>query len=67
VPNEVSSPLAASAACALRTVMSGFERLGAIASHETVVIQGAGPLGRCAYRPARGGQAARCGCIAGSR
>ena len=45
VPAEVTSPLAASAACALRTVMSGFERLGAIASHETVVIQGAGPLG----------------------
>jgi threonine dehydrogenase-like Zn-dependent dehydrogenase len=53
VPNEVSSPLAASAACALRTVMSGFERLGAIASHETVVIQGAGPLGLYATAVAR--------------
>jgi L-iditol 2-dehydrogenase len=53
VPDEVSSPLAASAACALRTVMSGFERLGAIASHETVVIQGAGPLGLYATALAR--------------
>jgi L-iditol 2-dehydrogenase len=53
VPDEVSSSLAASAACALRTVMSGFERLGAIASHETVVIQGAGPLGLYATAVAR--------------
>jgi L-iditol 2-dehydrogenase len=53
VPDEVSSPLAASAGCALRTVMSGFERLGQIASHETVVIQGAGPLGLYATALAR--------------
>jgi L-iditol 2-dehydrogenase len=53
VPDEVSSPLAASAACALRTVMSGFERLGVIASHETVVVQGAGPLGLYATALAR--------------
>ncbi|HTE83705.1 MAG TPA: zinc-binding dehydrogenase [Dehalococcoidia bacterium] len=53
VPDGVSSPLAASAACALRTVMSGFERLGAIASHETVVVQGAGPLGLYATAVAR--------------
>jgi len=53
VPDEVSSPLAASAACALRTVMSGFERLGPIAAHETVVIQGAGPLGLYATAVAR--------------
>jgi threonine dehydrogenase-like Zn-dependent dehydrogenase len=53
VPDEVNAPLAASAACALRTVMSGFERLGAIASHETVVIQGAGPLGLYATAVAR--------------
>ena len=45
VPESVAPALAASAACALRTVMNGFERLGAIAPHETVVIQGAGPLG----------------------
>jgi len=45
VPDEVSSPLAASAACALRTVMHAFEQLETIASHETVLIQGCGPLG----------------------
>jgi L-iditol 2-dehydrogenase len=45
VPDNVPAPLAASAACALRTVMHGFERLGPLASHETVLIQGAGPVG----------------------
>lgn len=45
VPEEVSSPSAAAAACAYRTVMHGFDRLGAIKSHETVLIQGSGPLG----------------------
>jgi L-iditol 2-dehydrogenase len=45
VPKEVSSPLAASAACALRTVMHGFEHLGPVESHETVLVLGAGPLG----------------------
>ena len=51
VPEEVSSPLAASAACALRTVVHGFERLGAIEPHETVVVQGCGAAGVCT--PAR--------------
>ena len=45
VPEEVSSPLAASAACALRTVIHAYERLGAINSADTVLVQGAGPLG----------------------
>jgi L-iditol 2-dehydrogenase len=53
VPEEVSSPLAAAAACAYRTVMHGFDRLGAIKSHETVVIQGSGPLGNFATAVAR--------------
>ncbi len=53
VPDGVEPALAASAACALRTVMNGFEQLGAIASHETVVIQGAGPLGLYATAVAR--------------
>ena len=53
IPNEVSSPLAASAACALRTVMHGFEMLGPIAPHETVVIQGSGPIGLYALAVAR--------------
>jgi threonine dehydrogenase-like Zn-dependent dehydrogenase len=53
VPDKVSSPLAASAACALRTVLHGFDLLGPIESHETVVVQGAGPLGLYAVAAAR--------------
>jgi L-iditol 2-dehydrogenase len=53
VPEEVTSPLAASAACALRTVIHGFEQLGRIDNHETVVVQGAGPLGLYAAALAR--------------
>jgi threonine dehydrogenase-like Zn-dependent dehydrogenase len=53
VPDAVSSPLAASAACALRTVMHGFELLGPIAAHETVVVQGSGPIGLYSLAVAR--------------
>ena len=53
VPDAVSAPLAASAACALRTVMHGFERLGTVASHETILVQGAGPVGLYATAVAR--------------
>ena len=53
VPAEVPSPLAASAACSLRTVMHGFERLGPLASHETVLVQGCGPVGLYAAAVAR--------------
>lgn len=53
VPEEVSSASAAASACAYRTVMHGFDRLGAIKSHETVVIQGSGPLGNFATAVAR--------------
>jgi D-arabinose 1-dehydrogenase-like Zn-dependent alcohol dehydrogenase len=53
VPEAVSSALAAAAACAYRTVMHGFDRLGAIKSHETVVVQGSGPLGNFATAVAR--------------
>ncbi len=53
VPPEVTSPLAASAACALRTVVHGFEYVGRIDPHETVVVQGAGPLGLYAAALAR--------------
>lgn len=45
IPDEVSSELASAASCALRTVVHGFDRLGRIEEPETVVIQGAGPLG----------------------
>jgi len=53
VPDEVSSASAAASACAYRTVMHGFDRLGAIKSHETVVIQGSGPLGNFSTAVAR--------------
>jgi threonine dehydrogenase-like Zn-dependent dehydrogenase len=45
IPAEVSSELASAASCALRTVVHGFDRLGRIENRESVVIQGAGPLG----------------------
>ncbi len=53
VPEEVTPASAAASACAYRTVMHGFDRLGAIKSHETVVIQGSGPLGNFATAVAR--------------
>ena len=53
VPDEVSSPLAASAACALRTIMHAFEKLGKLGSHDTVLVQGAGPVGLYAAAVAR--------------
>jgi L-iditol 2-dehydrogenase len=45
VPDGVTSELASAASCALRTVVHGFDRLGRIEDRETVVVQGAGPLG----------------------
>lgn len=53
VPDNVPSDLAASAACALRTVMHSFEQIGEIASHESMVIQGCGPLGLYALANAK--------------
>ena len=45
VPDNVSSASAAASACAYRTIMHGFDRLGAVKSNETILIQGSGPLG----------------------
>ena len=53
VPDEVSSQSAAASACAYRTVMHGFDRLGPVKSHETVLIQGSGPLGNFAAAVAK--------------
>lgn len=53
VPDEVPPRLAASAACALRTVMNGYEQLGRVESHETVLVLGGGPLGLYALAVAR--------------
>lgn len=53
VPETVPADLAASAACALRTIMHSFEQLGPIASHESMLIQGCGPLGLYALAVAK--------------
>ena len=53
VPEAVSSASAAASACAYRTIMHGFDNLGAIKSHEAVLIQGSGPLGTFAAAVAR--------------
>lgn len=45
VPEDVSSPWASAASCALRTVVNAVERAGRIDYLDTVLIQGAGPLG----------------------
>lgn len=45
VPDVVEDGWAAAASCALRTVISAFERLGELDDRNTLVIQGAGPLG----------------------
>lgn len=45
IPDAVPSSLAAASSCSLRTVVHGLERIGGIATQETVVVQGAGPVG----------------------
>lgn len=45
IPNDVKADWASAGTCALRTVVHGFERLGAVEPWQTIVIQGSGPLG----------------------
>lgn len=48
IPEEVKSEWASGVGCALRTVMNGFDRLnglGGIKFTDSVLVQGAGPLG----------------------
>jgi D-arabinose 1-dehydrogenase-like Zn-dependent alcohol dehydrogenase len=45
VPDEVETEWASAASCALRTVVHSFDRVGRIEPWQTVVVQGAGPLG----------------------
>ena len=45
VPDEVPSEEASAASCAFRSVARGFDRLGHLSALDTVVVQGAGPLG----------------------
>jgi L-iditol 2-dehydrogenase len=45
VPAGLTPPLAASATCALRTAVHAFEAIGVLRPSDTVVVQGAGPVG----------------------
>jgi threonine dehydrogenase-like Zn-dependent dehydrogenase len=56
VTEDLEAPVVASATCAFRTVVHGYERLGAVEPHETIVIQGSGPVGlyALAYAVAQG-------------
>ncbi|MFW7341642.1 zinc-binding dehydrogenase [Pollutimonas sp. H1-120] len=53
VPESVSSELASLSSCALRSVMNAMTQVGKIEPYETVVIQGAGPLGLLATANAK--------------
>lgn len=53
VPDNVPDELASLSSCALRSVMNAMSQLGQIEPSETVVIQGAGPLGLLATANAR--------------
>lgn len=53
VPDNVPDELASLSSCALRSVMNAFSQLGAIEPSQTVVVQGAGPLGLLATANAR--------------
>lgn len=45
VPEGLDPALAASATCAFRTIVHGYEKIGRIDTSDTVVIQGSGPVG----------------------
>ncbi|MGS4944498.1 zinc-binding dehydrogenase [Meridianimarinicoccus sp. RP-17] len=53
VPDNVHEETASLCSCAFRSVMNAFNNLGEIDAHETVVIQGVGPLGLLAIAVAR--------------
>jgi D-arabinose 1-dehydrogenase-like Zn-dependent alcohol dehydrogenase len=45
IPETVPPAVAASATCALRTIMHSYEQIGTVAPHETILTLGSGPLG----------------------
>lgn len=53
VPDNVPDELASLSSCALRSVMNALSQVGAIEPSQTVVVQGAGPLGLLATANAR--------------
>ena len=63
VPEDMDPAVLASATCAFRTVVHGYERIGTIEPFETVVIQGSGPVGLYAVAYAAQSGAARVLCI----
>jgi L-iditol 2-dehydrogenase len=65
VPDQIPDAVASAASCALRTVVHGFDRLGALDDRHHVVIQGSGPLGLYALAKAVTGEPARVTMIGG--
>jgi threonine dehydrogenase-like Zn-dependent dehydrogenase len=53
IPDDVSNELASLSSCAFRSVMNAFDELGSIATTDTVLIQGCGPLGLLAVAVAK--------------
>src|SRR5205814_2706766 len=53
VPETVENELASLSSCALRSVMNAMDVLDGISSTDTVVVQGAGPLGLLATAVAK--------------
>ncbi len=53
VPDTGSDEMVSLCSCAFRSVMNAMNNLGIIEAHETVVIQGTGPLGLLATAVAR--------------
>lgn len=53
VPDNVPAELASMASCAFRSVMQSFDILGRVDPSDTIVIQGAGPLGLLATAVAK--------------
>lgn len=45
VPDGLDPAVAASATCAFRTIVHGYEKIGRIETTDTVVVQGSGPVG----------------------
>ncbi len=69
VPDRVPNELASMASCAFRSVMNAFDVLGRVDPADTVVVQGAGPLGLLATAVAKvsgrtPGRHARCAAAA---
>jgi D-arabinose 1-dehydrogenase-like Zn-dependent alcohol dehydrogenase len=63
VPDKVSNELASLSSCALRSVMNAMDALDGIGTTDTVVVQGAGPLGLLATAVAKIAGARRVGTI----